>query len=191
VVRELDARHRHPVAFKRELRATRWTDRPSGWDADSVSARDARGDAMGFRDGTMGFSGQDSPVSVGGRSGRRARLLLVVGAALVVLCAAGWYLAQRSTDTVVSSNPDLVLLSTDHKGTVCGRRVLTGVIGNRGRSVIPHVAVDIALLDAGGSQVGTAFATTDRLEPGAVWEFSAPPNASRMSTRRVITIADR
>jgi len=146
---------------------------------------------MGFRDDTMGFRGQDSPVSVGKRSRRSARLLLLVGATSVVLCAVGWYLAQRhSTDTVVSSNPDLVLLSTDHKGTVCGQRVLTGVIGNRGRSVIPHVAVDVALLDAGGTQVGSAFATTDELQPGAVWAFSAPSNASRTSVRRVLTIAD-
>jgi hypothetical protein len=146
---------------------------------------------MSFRGDTMDFPGQDSPVSAGKRSGRRARLLAVVGAALV-LSVAGWYLAQRhSTDTVLSSNPDLALLSTDYKGSVCGQTVLTGVIGNRGGSVIPHVALDIALLDAGGTQVGSASAATDELGPGAVWAFSAPLNASRDHVRRVFTIADR
>jgi hypothetical protein len=147
---------------------------------------------MGSRDGIMDFPGKDSPVSAGKRSGRRARLLVVVGAALVVLSAAGWYFAQRhSTDTVVSSNPDLALLSTGYKGGACGGSVLTGVIGNRGRSVIPHVAVRIALLDAGGTEVGTALAATDELEPGAAWAFSAPLGASRISARRVFTITDR
>jgi hypothetical protein len=147
---------------------------------------------MDSRDNITGLREPDSLVNAG-RHPRHAVYVLIIVAGLAA-AAIGWYLTQQhSTDTVTSSNPDLVLLSTDHSHSsgACGPSAITGVIGNRGRSAVGHLRVDIALLDADGAEIGTAYASADRLEPGAVWSFSAPPIGSGVAAKRVFAIADR
>ena len=126
-------------------------------------------------------------------AGRSARRVWLVRGLLVVVVLAVFTAActPRPTDGVKLTNGSLALLDSKVGSGTCDSLEVTGHVQNRGRTAVPHVTVDIAVLDEHGAQVGSALAAVDDLKPDAVWTFKATSPVRNATDARVTRISDR
>lgn len=88
-----------------------------------------------------------------------------------------------------STVPDLELLSDSGTfDTDISTIHITGKIKNNTKKTLSYVEVQFALYDKSGSQVGTALANTNGLEPGNTWSYDALGIASNVSTFKAINL---
>ncbi len=100
--------------------------------------------------------------------------------------------ASKVSSAVQNSpgTPDLELLSDD--GTFdsdINTIHITGKVKNNSGKVLSYVQIQFALYDKSGSQVGTALANTNGLEPGNTWSYDAIGMASNVSKFKVINLS--
>jgi|GEM_PF-910866 len=98
--------------------------------------------------------------------------------------------ASTPASTMPEEEPDLELLSDD--GTFdsdINTIHITGKVKNNSGKVLSYVQIQFALYDKSGSQVGTALANTNGLEPGNTWSYDAIGMASNVSKFKVINLS--
>lgn len=86
--------------------------------------------------------------------------------------------------------PDLELLSSDGVFNSDINAIhITGKIKNNSSKTLSYVQIQFALYDKSGSQVGTALANTNGLEPGNTWSYDAIGMAANISTFKPINLS--
>lgn len=85
---------------------------------------------------------------------------------------------------------DLELLSSDGVFNSDINAIhITGKIKNNSGKTLSYVQIQFTLYDKSGSQVGTALANTNGLEPGNTWSYDAIGMAANISTFKVIDLS--